>query len=283
MLNRIQRFRLQYASNFNISGTFKVQPQHYIKPVKNAHLALLGNIGRPNPELANFLKWCEYQFESIYWIPGCLELSSPLEDKVDIHMRPERIREWLVQQKISRVILCTKDVHTISAPRLTLLSTTMFHPSAQYNQYKLYRYRNGALQLFTEKDAAALQKSETEWILRAVRQSQYPVLCMTAMELFQSPSRFFHSGSVVAQVFGRSIDTKPKSYTGSLHTLSPWIGINMYGHALYNPSAFVEYSEEASVATDLEYTIYDQLEIKSPLPKRGNHTVKPGPSFPELR
>lgn len=70
------KFRLQYASNLLVD-LHKRSFDTFLRPAA-PHLALIGNIGRPeSPKAYHFLNYCSRNFESIFWIPGPHELSNP--------------------------------------------------------------------------------------------------------------------------------------------------------------------------------------------------------------
>lgn len=278
MRPRVFRHRLQYASNFQISGMIKIHPREYIKPVEGADLALLGNIGRPNPELANFFKWCEFEFQNIYWVPGVLELSSTEDDTQDMMRRPEILREWLQKNHISRVNVMTKNTKDIHVPALRLLGTPLIGSDLDFHSKKLYKWQDGKLQPLTAAAGKRLQKEETEWLLRNIQRSTCPCVCLTTNEISMQPNRIFNPNTVLGQLFGQTSDGALTSFTGKENDLDPWTGVNIFGHKNYNPSAFLEISHKESEADAMEHNILEQLyNLPEPMLRGFRPTNRGGP------
>lgn len=290
MTSVVNRFRLQYASNLQISGMIKIHPSQYILPVPNAHLALLGNIGRPNVELANFLKWCEYEYEHIYWVPGCLELSSQENEKVEIDHKIFLLRHWLLKNNIHRVKLCKREIQTVYSPYLTLLMTPTWDSDMDFGNLNLYTWNTETTTVLTKvkkPHLKRLQDAETDWILKKIRASLTPVVCLTSTELVANAPNVFNPQTVKASLFGRVADSSNKTFTGMSDRGGPWGGVNMYGHSNYNRCAFVEFAEELNVARQVEDSIYEHLQLKEPTgfsPKpQSKSSVEYRILFPELR
>lgn len=280
MPTRVALYRLQYASNFHISGKISVPFTQYLKPVPRANLALLGNIGQPNQELAKFFHWCQTQYPSIFWIPGNLELASSQDDKHDIHAKPGLLRQWLKKQKLSKVIVLTKTRIDIQTPDLTILGTSMLDEPLEIGGKKLYGYQGGQLKPLTKDRLSDVQHDEAEWLIRNVQRSNKQCFCLVGNEVRFLPNEWYNETNVRAQLFGTAIGKGPISFTGKSIAKEPWIGVNMYGHSGYNPSAFVEIDEIVNESEKLETTIYEQLAIPGGLPhhRKGG---KPGPA-PQL-
>ena len=259
MLTKVARYRLQYASNFHISGKIQVPFTQYLNPVPKTDLALLGNIGQPNPELAKFFHWCQTKYPATFWVPGNLELCSSVDAKQDIHEKPELLRRWLKKQKLDRVYLMTKRRIDMHGPNITILGTNMIDPPLEVGGKKLYRLQNGLLEPMSADTIAAIQKDESEWLIRNVRQSPNQCVCLLGNEIRFAPNRWYNYSSVSAQLFGAVPGLKPQTFTGRSSAREPWVGVNMYGHSGYNPSAFIEIVDIVSEAEEMEARIYDSL------------------------
>lgn len=70
--------KIQYASNFFLHKYQTWQQAKHLLTVGAANnLALLGNIGIPqHPNTKNFLLWCADNWESVYYVPGMIELQN---------------------------------------------------------------------------------------------------------------------------------------------------------------------------------------------------------------
>lgn len=250
---RIARHRIQYASNLCISGKRLCHPSQYLLPVQGAHLALLGNIGRPNQELAEFFRWCEYNYDHIYWVPGDLELSSPREAKQDIHERPMFLSEWLRNQSIHHVSVCTKHVLHLQNPSVTLLFTPMFHRTREESHPILHQYQNGDLHEVKNRHLKRLEREETDWLLQEVVKSLSPTICMTATEVnWRTPLMKYHKQDInpkkiIGMLYGRTSEATLECRTESSSKGLPWRGVNMFGHKYYNPYAFLEYTKHQTI------------------------------------
>lgn len=278
MPTRVALYRLQYASNFHITGKISIPFTQYLKPVPKANLALLGNIGQPNQELAKFFHWCQTQYPSIFWVPGNLELASSEDAKHDIHEKPGLLRQWLKKQKLSNVFLLTKTRIDIHSPNLTILGTTMLDEPLEVRGKTLYGYQSDKLKPLTYERLAKVQRDESEWLIRNVQQSHNQCFCLLANEIRFMPNEWYNDKNVRAQLFGTALGKGPTSFTGKSIAKEPWIGVNMFGHSGYNPSAFVEIDEIVSESEKLESTIYEHHAIPSHKSRKGG---KPG-SAPEL-
>jgi hypothetical protein len=267
MPTRVALYRLQYASNFHISGKISVPFTQYLKPVPRSNLALLGNIGQPNQELAKFFHWCQTQYPSIFWVPGNLELASSEDAKHDIHAKPGILRQWLKKHKLSKVRLLTKTRVDVHSPDLTILGTSMLDEPLEVGGKKLYGYQAGELKPLTKDRLISVQHDEAEWLIRNVQQSYKQCFCLLGNEIRFMPNEWYNERNVRAQLFGTALGKGPSSFTGKSITKEPWIGVNMFGHSGYNPSAFVEIDEIVNESDKLESTIYEQLAIPGPLPR----------------
>jgi hypothetical protein len=70
--------RLQIASDLHLEARPKATFMEILEPGVAPILALLGDVaplGHPN--LRPFLEWCSEKWETVLWIPGCLELLEP--------------------------------------------------------------------------------------------------------------------------------------------------------------------------------------------------------------
>ena len=70
--------RLQIASDLHLEARPKATFMEILEPGVAPILALLGDVaplGHPN--LRPFLEWCSERWETVLWIPGCLELLEP--------------------------------------------------------------------------------------------------------------------------------------------------------------------------------------------------------------
>ena len=70
--------RLQIVSDLHLELRPKAVFRDLLQPAVAPCLALLGDIAPlSHPNLRPFLEWCSEQWETVIWIPGCMELLGP--------------------------------------------------------------------------------------------------------------------------------------------------------------------------------------------------------------
>jgi hypothetical protein len=116
-------FKLQYASNLFVDLTTHA----FSKLVKPAapHLALLGNIGRPeSPKTYNFLRYCAKNWDSVVWVPGSHELSNPRDGRSTISERTINARA--LSKQVGGVTLMDSNELVFHEHRVVLLGTPLW-------------------------------------------------------------------------------------------------------------------------------------------------------------
>lgn len=116
-------FRLQYASNLFVDLTLDA----FSKLVKPAapHLALLGNIGRPeSPKTYHFLSYCAKNWDSVYWVPGPHELSNTKAGRMTIYEKTNNMSA-LVKQTKGVTLMDSKEA-VFHKHRIVLLGTPLW-------------------------------------------------------------------------------------------------------------------------------------------------------------
>jgi hypothetical protein len=70
--------RIQIASDLHLEARPKATFREILEPAAAPILALLGDVAPlGHPSLRPFLEWCSEKWETVLWIPGCLELIEP--------------------------------------------------------------------------------------------------------------------------------------------------------------------------------------------------------------
>ena len=116
-------FKLQYASNLFVDQTFK----GFSKLVKPAapHLALLGNIGRPeSPKTYHFLRYCAKNWDNVFWVPGPHELSNPRGAQYTLSERTLNARA--LSKQLGNVTLMDSNEAVFHKERIVLLGTPLW-------------------------------------------------------------------------------------------------------------------------------------------------------------
>lgn len=116
-------FKLQYASNLFVDKTFHGFSA-LVKPAA-PHLALLGNIGRPeSPKTYHFLSYCVKNWDSVYWIPGAHELSNPNGGRATLSERTLNARA--LAKSLKGVTLMDSNEAVFHKQRVVLLGTPLW-------------------------------------------------------------------------------------------------------------------------------------------------------------
>lgn len=116
-------FKLQYASNLFVDFTTTA----FSKMVKPAapHLALLGNIGRPeSPKTYNFLRYCAKHWDNVYWIPGPHELSNPKGGRMTLSEKTMNANA--LTKQVEGVTLMNSMEAVFHQQRIVLLGTSLW-------------------------------------------------------------------------------------------------------------------------------------------------------------
>jgi hypothetical protein len=67
--------RIQFASDLHLELRPKTTFRELLEPAVAPVLALLGDIAPlDNPNLRPFMEWCSEHWDTVLWVPGCLEL-----------------------------------------------------------------------------------------------------------------------------------------------------------------------------------------------------------------
>lgn len=116
-------FRLQYASNLFVD-MYEQQFSKLVKP--NApHLALLGNIGRPeSPKTYHFLNYCTKYFDTVYWVPGPHELSNPRGGRMTVLEKNKNL--YALSKSLPKVSILDSKEAVFHTQRVVLLGTPLW-------------------------------------------------------------------------------------------------------------------------------------------------------------
>ena len=116
-------FKLQYASNLFVDFTTTAFSK-MVKPAAS-HLALLGNIGRPeSPKTYNFLRYCAKHWDTVYWIPGPHELSNPKGERMTLSEKTMNANA--LTKQVKGVTLMNSMEAVFHQQRVVLLGTSLW-------------------------------------------------------------------------------------------------------------------------------------------------------------
>jgi hypothetical protein len=95
-----------------------------LKPVA-PHLALLGNIGRPeSPKTYHFLQYCAKNWDSVVWIPGPHEHCNPPKSKMTLSERT--VNATALTKQFSNVSLLNQKEKVFFDQRVVLVGTPLW-------------------------------------------------------------------------------------------------------------------------------------------------------------
>jgi len=122
-------FRLQYASNLFVDSIYRPF-KSVLKPAA-PHLALLGNIGRPeSPKTYHFLKFCASNWDSVFWVPGPHELSNVKTGRMTYKEKAKSA--FAVTKQMKNIHLMASQEAVFHESRVVLIGTPLWTPLKMY-------------------------------------------------------------------------------------------------------------------------------------------------------
>jgi hypothetical protein len=228
---------IQFLSNLYIHNQSLSTLQRLVKPSAPT-LALLGNIGQPSCDRTKeFLQWTNSQFDTVFWVPGSLEYSSPKKESVTWRERADQIYENLQIWKTERTIFCQKFDYTHPESNVRIFASPFwgfaFNP---LNRHRILDW-NGRSErvLIDNTQLSELQYNELMWLMGKIYRLQKG---QTSIILSHSPIPYLllKPYNVFCHLYGTEQDGSAKVVSGGK---DPWIGLNMVGSKHYNKSATV--------------------------------------------
>jgi len=250
-------FRLQFASKLHVDNLRLDSSKTLLKPVAPV-LALLGDIGLPNSNTRDFIKWCDDNYSLVLWVPGSLELSDSERKK---HTWSERIKvynDFLENSNLTNTEFCSKKSVYIDSPELQLLLTTVLEPTVD----SVYTETPLGPQRMTHENFETLKKNDMNWLLEHTIKAKTNIAWLTYSSPFTTTrksncvdSMILNHPSLVCSLQGTSDCFKPSSYFN--HVL-PWSSVNMGGYGYLNDLTW-EYSKKQSETEEFEEKIIRSL------------------------
>ena len=221
-------FRLQYASRLFINKMTTKEATEIIKPVA-PELVLLGDIGKPDQKTRSFMKWCDDNYEKVYWVPGYLELSSR-EKKHTWYDQYSKCKDTI---EGLNTILSSKLNVTYKNPNLQLLLTTRWHYEPSVS---VYIDDNYGTKIMDEEDYYNMIYSDTKWLIKQTELSKNPVVWLTYSNMFTT-LKIQDYNKLLCCIQGRSHYKCSSTYSFG----QPLNAVNMGGNKQFLNNAVWEY------------------------------------------
>ena len=230
------KFRIQYASNLLLHTKTPDAVRTALKPVA-PHLALLGNIG--HPFCANtkaFLEWAEENYESITWVPGELEYSSPAGSRYTTHEMADQYYNMLIHWNLHKTTFAQKYVVPVPYSPITLICSPIGIPI--HSKYAHYKHNTliGGIQKMSPDSYMKALFHELRWFRNTVQKVPPPAIVLSSHLI---PPYLFPTDGIYCHLYGASMTDEPQTHTGGY---IPWTGINMDGHKGFRQDAYLEYT-----------------------------------------
>ena len=187
-------YKLQFASNLQVHKLPLKQSSQLLSPVSH-NLALLGDIGLPKcRKTQDFFKWCESIYDTIYWVPGYLELSDSEGKKHTWLERLNACNESIESWNLKKTVLCSKQSVYIHEPNLQLLLTPLWNQiptniiNTNMSNHIYVKSSNGSITPLSKKGYMELRTSELDWLLTRTAYSSVPVAWLTYSSPFNISS-----------------------------------------------------------------------------------------------
>jgi len=234
-------FRIQFASNLNVhTKTFRESIMQ-LDPCAPS-LALLGDIGLPDcDKTRDFMKWCDTTYETVYWVPGYVELSDIHDKKHTWIDRYGECNESIHKWNLKNTFLCYKTY--VQRDDLQVLLTPVFYESDKYALYTYCGHKKAVR--MGKKNFNELINSEVDWLLNRTAASKVPVAWFTYASPFVSvglhkisaPSMLNYP-KLLCSLQGQCDNMMYPVY---INGTNPWSGVNILGHKTYLKDAYWEH------------------------------------------
>jgi hypothetical protein len=228
---------IQFLSNLYIRHQSLSTLQNLVKPSAPC-LALLGNIGQAGcPRTEEFIRWANSQFDTVFWVPGALEYSSPKNESVTWRDRADQIYQDLESWNATRTIFCQKMDYTIPDTNLRVFASpfwgNFFNPHARH---RILDWNGNSQQIrMNNNHFTDLQYDEITWLLGKIYRLEKG---QTSIVLSHSPipHLIMSPYNVFCHLYGTEQDASDRVISGGK---DPWVGLNMVGSPHYRKNAII--------------------------------------------
>jgi len=250
-------FRLQFASKLYVDNLPISSSKTLLKPVAPV-LALLGDIGLPNSNTRDFIRWCDDNYSLVLWVPGSLELCDSERKK---HTWSERVKiynDFLAGSDVANTEFCSKKSVHIDAPELQLLLTPLMESSTQ----PMYTESITGPKRMEEEDYDKQLKQDMNWLLQHTITAKSPISWLTYTSPFRNTGQIKCTDSIilkhtdlVCSLQGTSDCFKAPSY---YNNVLPWSSVNMGGYGFMNDLVW-KYTKKTNEAEKMEEHVIKSL------------------------
>ena len=171
--------RIQFASDLHLELRPKMTFREILDPGVAPVLALLGDIAPlDHPNLRPFMEWCSEHWETVLWIPGCLELLGQA-GRLDIDATVQRMRSivepfWNITVLDHDGMVSEDGIYVFGLPfwKFPRDRTALWHPIQ-------YKYVEAEPSPIDPALMAQLYNADLDWLRDKVRYLTEPVLSLS--------------------------------------------------------------------------------------------------------
>ena len=168
--------RIQFASDLHLELRPKMTFRELLEPAVAPVLALLGDIAPlDSPQLTPFLQWCSERWDTVIWIPGCVELLShaTLEAAV-AKMRSIAEPFWNITVLDHDGMVSEDGIYIFGLPfwKYPRDKTAIWHPIK-------YQYVEAEPSPINPKYMAKLYNDDLEWLRNKIHGQNEPVVILS--------------------------------------------------------------------------------------------------------
>ena len=180
-----RQMRIQFASDLHLETRPKMTFRELLDPAAAPVLALLGDVAALNdPNLRPFMEWCSEHWDTVLWIPGCLELLGPGSGNEgkripNLSVAVDRMRTivepyWNIMVLDHEGMVSDDGVYVFGLPFWKFP-----RDEAQIWQPQLYRYVDAEPSPMDPQYMAGLYNADLEWLGDKLRGQHEPVLILS--------------------------------------------------------------------------------------------------------
>jgi hypothetical protein len=167
--------RIQFASDLHLELRPKMTFRELLEPVAPV-LALLGDIAPlDSPQLRPFLQWCSERWDTVIWIPGCLELLSATDLEAAVaKMRAIAEPFWNITVLDHDGMVSEDGIYIFGLPfwKYPRDKTAIWHPIK-------YQYVEAEPSPINPKYMAKLFNDDLQWLRNKIHGQNEPVVILS--------------------------------------------------------------------------------------------------------
>ena len=168
--------RIQFASDLHLELRPKMTFRELLEPAVAPVLALLGDIAPlDSPQLTPFLQWCSERWDTVIWIPGCVELLSDATLEAAIaKMRSIAEPFWNITVLDHDGMVSEDGIYILGLPfwKYPRDKTAIWHPIK-------YQYVEAEPSPMNPKYMAKLYNDDLDWLRNKIHGQNEPVVILS--------------------------------------------------------------------------------------------------------